>query len=57
MIAVVKYQLATYSGTIRISCKENDEDKFIIAKAKKILRWRTGGFPLGSESWKIIKRY
>jgi len=57
MIAVVKYQLATYSGTIRISCKENDEDKFIIAKAKKILRWKTGGFPLGSESWKIIKRY
>jgi hypothetical protein len=35
MIATVKYQVATYSGEVQVNCNENDEDEYIIAKAKK----------------------
>jgi len=35
MIATVKYQVATYSGVVQVNCNENDDDEYIIAKAKK----------------------
>ena len=35
MMATVKYQIATYSGEVQVNCNENDEDEYIIAKAKK----------------------
>jgi len=56
MMAKVKYQIATYSGEIRVPCEDNDESEHIIAKAKKILRQRSGGsLPYGYESFKIIE--
>ena len=58
MLATVKYQVATYSGEVQVNCNENDEDEYIIAKAKRIVRQRTGGsLPFGYESWKVIDRY
>lgn len=54
MTATVKYQIATYNGTVLVPCRENDEDELIIAKAKSILRRKVGSFPLGYESWKIL---
>lgn len=57
MTATVKYQVATYSGTIKVNCEENDENEHIIAKAKRLLRQRAGGsLPYGYESWKVIDR-
>ena len=57
MIATVKYQVATYSGEVQVNCNENDEDDYIIAKAKKIVTQRAGGsLPFGYESWKVIER-
>ena len=57
MVATVKYQVATYSGEVQVNCNENDEDEYIIAKAKRILT-RAGGFlPFGYESWKVVDRY
>lgn len=56
MLATVKYQIATYSGEIKVNCDPNDDNEIIIAKAKKILRNKVGGFPLGYESWKVVER-
>jgi hypothetical protein len=48
MIATVKYQVATYSGEVQVNCDENDEDEYIIAKAKRIVTQRAGGsLPFG----------
>lgn len=56
-LCIVKYQVATYSGEIEICCDENDENEYIIAKAKKILKRKSGGnWPFGYESFKIILR-
>ena len=57
MIATVRYQVATYSGEVRVNCNENDEDEYIIAKAKRIVKqksWRLAAF--GYESWKVVER-
>ena len=56
MTATVKYQLATYSGVIEVSCDPNDDNDIIIAKAKKLLRQKAGSFPLGYQSFKITNR-
>lgn len=58
MIATVRYQVATYSGEVHVNCDENDEDEYIITKAKKkIVTQRAGGsLPFGYESWKVIER-
>ncbi len=56
MTAEVEYQIAAYSGTVHVNCNENDEDDFIIAKAKRILKNRVGSFPMGYENWKVISR-
>jgi len=55
--AIVEYQIATYSGKIEVSCDENDENEFIIARAKNQLRRDAGGsLPYGYESFKITDR-
>jgi hypothetical protein len=57
MIAIVKYQVATYSGEITLNCDENDENESIISKAKRILTRKMGGsLPFGYESWKVAER-
>lgn len=58
MIAIVKYQIATYSGEVLVYCDENDSDEHIIAKAKKIVTQKAGGsLPYGYESWKVEERF
>jgi hypothetical protein len=57
MIAIVKYQIATYSGEVNVPCDPDDDNDVIIAKAKRILRNRAGSFPFGYESWKVVDRY
>jgi len=56
MLATVKYQIATYSGTINVNCSEDDEDTQIVAKAKTRLRKQSGEFPFGYQSFKIISK-
>ena len=57
MIATVKYQVATYSGEVQVNCDENDEDEYIIAKAKRIVTQRSGGsLPFCYQSWKVVER-
>ena len=57
MTAVVKYQIATYSGEITVTCEPDDENEVIIAKAKRILTRQAGGsLPFGYESWKVVER-
>lgn len=57
MTAIVKYQIATYSGEIEVLCDPDDDNDVIIAKAKRILRNRAGTFPFGYESWIVVDRY
>jgi hypothetical protein len=58
MTAEVKYCIATYQGVIKVNCNQNDNDEFIIAKAKKILTEKAGGsLPYGYEKWKVVNRY
>ena len=54
--ATVKYAIATYSGTVTVTCDENDDNDFIIAIAKRQLTREDGPLPFGYESWKIIER-
>jgi len=57
MTTIVKYQISTYSGEIKVNCNENDDNEFIIAKAKRIIKQRAGGsIPFGYQSWKIIDK-
>lgn len=57
IVALVNYQVATYSGEVQVNCDENDEDEYIIAKAKRIVTQRAGGsLPFGYESWKVVER-
>lgn len=57
MLATVKYQVATYSGEVQVNCNESDEDEVIIAKAKRIVIQRAGGYlPYGYESWRVVGR-
>ena len=56
-LATVKYQIATYSGEIHINCNENDEDEYIISKAKSLLKRRSGGcWPFGVEYFEVVSR-
>jgi hypothetical protein len=57
MIAIVKYQIATYSGEIEVICDEAEDNEVIIAKAKRILKAKAGTFPFGYDSWKIVDRF
>jgi hypothetical protein len=57
MLATVKYQVATYSGEIKVICDENHDDEYIIAKAKRIVIQRYGGsLPYGYQSWRVVDR-
>lgn len=57
MIAIVKYQVATYSGKVEISCNSDEENEHIIARAKRIVTRQAGGsLPFGYESWKVVSR-
>ena len=56
MIATVKYQIAIYSGEVTVNCDENDEDDYIITRAKSILKNKSGEFPFGYQSWTVISR-
>jgi hypothetical protein len=56
MKATVKYQIATYSGTISVDCDPDDENDRVIAKAKQKLQRLYGPLPFGYESFKVIQR-
>jgi hypothetical protein len=57
MRATIQYQVATYRGQVELKCDDNDEDDYIIAKAKAIVKRQAGGsLPYGYESWKVIER-
>ena len=57
MLATVKYQIATYSGEVKVNCSENDGEEYIISKAKRIVTQKAGGsLPFGYENWKIVER-
>lgn len=56
MIATVKYNVATYTGEIKVNCFSNDSDEHIIAKAKNKLN-NQSNLPFGYQSWKITERY
>jgi len=54
---VVKWRIATYSGEEVVYCDPDDDNDYIIAKAKRQVRAKSpAGFPFGSEGWKIIER-
>lgn len=54
MIATVKYQVATYSGKVKVNCDKDETREVIIVKAKRKLINEVGSLPFGYESWKII---
>lgn len=57
MMATIQYQIATYSGTVEVFFDDPDADNdYLIARAKQQLRQRTGTFPLGAETFKVISR-
>ncbi len=51
----VRYHLATYEGTVEVFADEDADPTYVIAKAKDQLRRRSGPFPFGYESWKIVE--
>ena len=54
MNAKVHYQIATYSGTVAVYYDDpNEENEYLIAKAKKILRRTCGELPYGYQSFKV----
>ena len=57
MIVIVSYSITNYPmGEIRVSCDPDEDDQFIIARAKKQLKRRFGFVPIGYQSFKIIER-
>lgn len=53
-LATVQYQIATYSGEVRVVCGDNADDDEIIAKVKRLLS-RNGPLPFGYESFSVTK--
>jgi hypothetical protein len=51
----VKYQIADYAGTVTVNADENTDTETVIALAKKRLRQKAGDFPLGYQSWRVVK--
>ena len=58
MTATVYYKVGMYEGTIHLNCDPNEDNEYIIARAKKILLQQAKSFPLGIyyESWKVTAR-
>jgi len=57
MLAIIQYQIATYSGTVEVFFDDPDADNdHLIARAKRQLRQRTGALPFGMEHFKVISR-
>lgn len=56
MIAIVKYQIATYSGTVEVRIDPDDDNDTVIARAKERLRREAGTFPMGYQSFKVVER-
>lgn len=56
MLRTVKYQIATYSGEVSVNCDPDDDNEMIIARAKKIIRQKAGGYlPFGYEHFEIVE--
>lgn len=55
-ICIVRYQIATYSGEEIVYCSPDDDQDYIIAKAKKQLTRKAGTLPYGYQSFKIVSR-
>ncbi len=57
MIAIVRYQIATYSGNVDVVFEDEDiDDEQLIGMAKMNLRRIAGTFPFGAQSFKVISR-
>lgn len=57
-IATVRYQIATYSGSVRVVCDENDDVDDIIVMARRELIRESGGIslPFGYQGFVIVSR-
>lgn len=54
---MVRYQIATYSGDVEVSFDDPDADnEHLIALARAKLRRKTGPFPLGLQSFRVVSR-
>lgn len=58
MLATVHYDLGQYSGKISVNVSPDDDDEFVIAKAKRALAQRHGPMPSGlySSRWRVTER-
>jgi hypothetical protein len=56
--ATVKYQVATYSGNVKVfNVDPNDDDENIVARAKEQLTRSSGGsLPYGYQSFRVVSR-
>jgi hypothetical protein len=57
VIAIVEYQVATYSGKIEVRCDENETNDEVEARAKAQLSKQVGGLPYGYQSFRVVQRY
>lgn len=56
-LATVKYQVATYRGEVKVNCFADEENEWILARAKAKVRKLSGGsLPFGYQSFKVISR-
>lgn len=57
ILVTLKYQIATYSGEVQITCSEDTEDGDIKAIARERLKKISGGsLPFGYESFTILSK-
>ena len=57
MLVEVKYQVATYKGSVYVNCDRNDDNDTIIAiTRKKAIRIAGGSLPFGYERWTVIHK-
>lgn len=58
MISTVEYQVATYSGEVKVyNVDPNDDAEVVIARARRQVTRNAGGsLPFGSQSWREVSR-
>jgi len=61
VIATVKYQVATYSGTVEVECTEKTSKSEILKKARDIINRKFGGsivpyLPFGYHHFSILSK-
>lgn len=55
-VCVVRYVVASYSGTVEVLARPDEDDDTVCARARGQLRRRSGSLPWGAHRFRVLSR-